>query len=33
MDSGGDGISVISAISRANDPAESARELKEAIDC
>ncbi|MBZ5752770.1 thiamine phosphate synthase [Metabacillus rhizolycopersici] len=33
MESGGNGISVISAISRANDPAESARELKEAIDC
>ncbi|MCM3652610.1 thiamine phosphate synthase [Metabacillus litoralis] len=33
MESGGNGISVISAISRANDPAESARELKEAIGC
>jgi thiamine-phosphate pyrophosphorylase len=33
MESGGNGISIISAISRANDPAESARELKEAIDC
>lgn len=33
IESGGDGISIISAISRANDPAEGARELKAAIKC